>query len=58
VPWKLEKLRKSLAGWSEDGLAAVVNAIAEADAAAKGADRDPDFVLERLLLLISAKGVV
>jgi DNA polymerase-3 subunit delta len=57
APWKLEKLRKSLAGWSEDGLAAVVNAIAEADAAAKGADRDPDFVLERLLLLIAAKGV-
>jgi hypothetical protein len=30
--------------------------IAEADAAAKGANRDPNFVLERLLLLIAAKG--
>jgi len=55
-PWKLEKIRKNLAGWSEDGLANVVNAIAEADAAAKGANRDPNFVLERLLLLIAAKG--
>lgn len=55
--WKLEKTRKNLAGWNEDGLAKVVNAIAEADAAAKGANRDPDFVLERLVLLIASKGV-
>ena len=55
-PWKLEKVRKNLAGWEEDGLAKVVNSLAEADAAAKGANRDPNFVLERLLLLIAAKG--
>ena len=56
-PWKLEKTRKNLAGWNEDGLARVVNALAEADAAAKGANRDPNYVLERLILLIAAKGV-
>jgi DNA polymerase-3 subunit delta len=56
-PWRLEKTRKNLAGWSEDGLAAAVNAMAEADAAAKGANRDPNYVIERLILLIAAKGV-
>lgn len=55
-PWRLEKTRKNLTGWSEEGLGKVVNAIAEADAAAKGASRDPNFVLERLILLIAAKG--
>lgn len=54
--WKLEKARKNLTGWSEDGLAKAINAVAEADAAAKGANRDPNFVLERLVILIALKG--
>jgi DNA polymerase III delta subunit len=37
-------------------LAAVVQELAVCDAAAKGAERDPGFALERLLLLIAAKG--
>ncbi len=55
-PWKLEKSRKHLAGWSDEGFAKVINAVVDADAAAKGAYRDPDFVLERLLILIASKG--
>jgi DNA polymerase-3 subunit delta len=55
-PWVLEKSRKNLVGWSDEGFAKVINAVVDADAAAKGAYRDPDFVLERLLILISSKG--
>lgn len=55
-PWKLEKLRKNLNGWTEDSMAKAINAIADADAAAKGASRDPQFVLERLVILIAKKG--
>lgn len=54
--WKLEKIRKNLSGWTENALAATFEAVAEADAAAKGASRDPKFVLERLVLLIAHKG--
>lgn len=54
-PWKLEKTRKSMSGWTEDGLARVVNAVVEADAAAKGAERDPQYALEKLVLLIATK---
>lgn len=55
-PWKIEKLRKNLNGWTEDSMARAINAIADADAAAKGASRDPQFVLERLVILIAKKG--
>lgn len=57
-PWKLEKLRKNLNGWTEDSMARVINALADADAAAKGASRDPQFVLERLVILIAKKGLL
>lgn len=56
-PWAVEKARREVAGWTEDGLAAVVQEIAKADAAAKGAERDPVFALERLMILISNRGV-
>lgn len=55
-PWAVEKARKNLSGWTEEGLAKAVNAVAEADAAAKGAERDPQYSLEKLVLLIANKG--
>lgn len=54
-PWRLEKARKGMSGWTEDGLARLVNAVVEADAAAKGAERDPQYALEKLVLLIATK---
>lgn len=55
-PWKLEQIRRNLTGWTDEGLAKAINAVVEADAAAKGASRDPEFVLERLVLTIAKKG--
>ena len=56
APWQLDRARKDLTGWDEEGLAAVISALVDADAAAKGASRDPEFVLEQLVLLIASKG--
>lgn len=56
APWQLDRARKDLTGWDEEGLAAVISALVDADAAAKGARRDPEFVLEQLVLLIASKG--
>lgn len=56
APWQLDRARKDLVGWSEDGLAAAIQAIATADAAAKGAERDPVFALEKLVQLLASKG--
>jgi DNA polymerase-3 subunit delta len=55
--WQLDKARREVASWSEDGLANVIQEVAVCDAASKGAERDADFAMERLLMLIAAKGV-
>jgi DNA polymerase III subunit delta len=57
APWQLDRAKKDLSGWSEDGLGLVIQRLADADAAAKGAERDPVFTLEKLVTLISEKGV-
>jgi DNA polymerase-3 subunit delta len=56
APWQLDRARKDLVGWSEEGLAEAIKAIATADAAAKGAERDPVYSLERLVQLLATKG--
>jgi DNA polymerase III subunit delta len=55
-PWQIERARKDLAGWSEDGLAEAIMAIATADAAVKGMEKDPVFALEKLVLLLANRG--
>lgn len=55
-PWQIDRARKDLAGWSEEGLATAVMAIATADAAVKGMEKDPVFALEKLVLLLSNRG--
>jgi DNA polymerase-3 subunit delta len=55
-PWQIDRARKDLAGWSEEGLAEAVLAIATADAAVKGMERDPVFALEKLVLLLANRG--
>jgi DNA polymerase III subunit delta len=55
-PWQIERARKDLSGWSEEGLAEAVMAIAQADAAVKGMERDPVFALEKLVLLLANRG--
>lgn len=57
APWQLDRARKDLNGWSDDGLAVAIQAMATADAAAKGAERDPVYSLETLVNLISHKGL-
>lgn len=57
APWQMDRAKRDLAGWSEDGLALVIQRLADADAAAKGAERDPVFTLEKLVALISNKGI-
>lgn len=55
-PWQIDRARKDLAGWSEEGLANAVMAIATADAAVKGMEKDPVFALEKLVLLLANRG--
>ena len=56
APWQVDRARRDLAGWTDAGLAAAIEALAATDAAVKGAERDPVFALERLVGVISARG--
>ncbi|GAB2883108.1 DNA polymerase III subunit delta [Nocardioides pacificus] len=52
-PWKLRTLRDQSRGWSADGVAQAIRAVAKADAEVKGAAGDPAYTLERLVLTIA-----
>ena len=56
APWQVDRARRDLQGWDDEGLGAAIEALAAADAAVKGAERDPVFALERLVGVISARG--
>ncbi len=52
-PWKIDRVRQQMRGWSADGVATALQAIAEADAAVKGAAADPAYALEKAVVTIS-----
>ncbi|WP_225754780.1 DNA polymerase III subunit delta [Actinotalea sp. Marseille-Q4924] len=54
APWQVDKARRELRGWTPEGLAAAISAVARADAEVKGAGRDPVFAVERAVLVVAA----
>lgn len=56
APWQVDRARRDLAGWNDEGLARAIEALAATDAAVKGAERDPVFALERLVGVIASRG--
>jgi len=53
APWQIDKARRQLAGWTPRGISDAVGAIAQADAAVKGAAVDPIYALERAVMEIA-----
>jgi DNA polymerase-3 subunit delta len=53
-PWKVDVVRRQVRGWTADGLADAITAVADADAAVKGAygAGDPGYALEKALVTI------
>jgi DNA polymerase-3 subunit delta len=56
APWQVDRARRDLQGWSDDGLGRSIELLAETDAQVKGAGRDPVFALERMVSVIAARG--
>ncbi|MDT3397006.1 DNA polymerase III subunit delta [Streptomyces sp. B1866] len=52
-PWKIDRVRQQMRGWSADGVAAALRAVAEADAGVKGGGDDPEFALEKAVVAIA-----
>jgi DNA polymerase-3 subunit delta len=53
-PWKVEKTQRQARGWRPEALSVAVRAVADADAAVKGAAADPAYALEKMALTITA----
>ena len=56
APWQVDRARRDLQGWTEDGLGRCIELLAETDANVKGGGRDPVFALERMIRIVSARG--
>lgn len=57
APWQVDRARRDLQGWTEEGLGRAILAAAETDAAVKGAARDPIYAVESLVRLVATRGV-
>ncbi|GGL26455.1 DNA polymerase III subunit delta [Phycicoccus endophyticus] len=55
APWQVDRARRTLAGWTAEGLATCLQAAAAADAEVKGGGRDPVYAVERLVLTITGQ---
>ena len=55
-PYQLKRLRTQARGWDADGWASAVVAVADADAAIKGAGADGGYALESMVLAVVASG--
>ena len=57
APWQVERAQRDVRGWTEQGLATTIELLAETDAQIKGGGRDPVYALERMVGVVSARGV-
>ncbi|MGQ7296854.1 DNA polymerase III subunit delta [Quadrisphaera sp. KR29] len=54
APWQVRTTRDALRGWTPEGIAAGITALAEADEQVKGAGRDPRYAVEKAVIAITA----
>ncbi|MDO5696476.1 MAG: DNA polymerase III subunit delta [Dermatophilus congolensis] len=53
APWQVDRARRALRGWSDEGLAAAISAVAQADFDVKGGGRDPVYAVEKCVLEVT-----
>ena len=53
-PWKIDKVRQQLRGWTPEGVARALAAVAEADAQVKGEGTSPGYALEVAIRQVTA----
>jgi len=53
-PWKIDRVRQQLRGWTPEGVADAHAAVAQADAEVKGEGASPGYALERAITTIVA----
>jgi DNA polymerase-3 subunit delta len=58
APWQVDRARRDLQGWSDEGLGRSIETLADTDEQIKGLGRDPVFALERMIGVIANRGEV
>ncbi|WP_049576932.1 DNA polymerase III subunit delta [Streptomyces sp. SBT349] len=53
-PWKIDRVRQQMRGWSANGVSRAIRAVADADAAVKGGGDDPAYALEKAVVAIAS----
>jgi DNA polymerase-3 subunit delta len=56
APWQVDRAKRDLQGWTDDGLGRTIELLAETDSQIKGGGRDPVFALERMIGVVSIRG--
>jgi DNA polymerase-3 subunit delta len=56
APWQVDRARRDLEGWSEEGLGVCIEVLADTDERIKGAGRDPVYALERMVRIVASRG--
>jgi DNA polymerase-3 subunit delta len=56
APWQVDRARRDAQGWRAEGLGRAIVLLAETDERVKGAARDPEFAVERLVAFVAARG--
>jgi DNA polymerase-3 subunit delta len=54
-PWMIDKTRSALRKWTGSTLGKAILAVAEADSMVKGAGRDPEFAVERMVDRVASR---
>ncbi|NEA42603.1 DNA polymerase III subunit delta [Streptomyces sp. SID11385] len=52
-PWKIDRVRQQMRGWTPDGVSLALRAVAEADAGVKGGGDDPEYALEKAIVTVA-----
>jgi DNA polymerase-3 subunit delta len=56
APWQVDRARRDLQLWDDQGLGRAIEALAEADAQVKGGGRDAVYSLERMVRTVASRG--
>lgn len=54
APWQVDRALRELRGWTPEGLASAIAAVAQADAEVKGEGRSARYAVERAVLVVAA----
>lgn len=56
APWQVDRARRDLQGWTDEGLGRVIQVLAETDEQVKGGGRDPVYAVERMISIVADRG--